>query len=747
MSQSPYAQVGPRLVQLGYSAIPIAPGSKAPGVYWPRIGWRLAKKWSRYCTKTPDEADVKTWCGWPDAGVGLCLGPASGVVAVDFDNRPELWPILEKLLPESPVRKRGEKGYTAFYRYTGQVKRQVKFEAGDKPIVEILALGQQTLIPPTIHPTTDCPYVWDGESLLDFPRSGLPTLPDDIYEKFCEALGILPEMVKHTPRVYEVDDVPSLEMVERMLDCISSSCGRDTWIRIGSAIKSAYPGEDGFKLWNQWSKGSDKYKEKEMPGQWRSLKPERGISIGTLYYHAIKEGFEDLGYDIDRRLEGVSDELHPKPQAPEVITDRGEGPAQIDLAIPDDLVESAPGLVGDIARWITSVAIRPQPVLSLAAAIAAVGVIKGHKFATDTDLRTNLYCLGIAKSGSGKNDPIIAIKKLFAAAGCDYLLGKEIGSGPAICPMLEEGDGRAIVLWDEFGHAISAMTAHNAPVHIASIIPEFTKFFSESNSYHAGKVLVAGSRNNIDQPCLAAFCVTVPDILFDSMSSTHAVDGFLARWLMFQADGRPKKNKRPRSFAPPKSIEERVRTLGKRADKVQINRVDDEGKTQIITQVIPKVIPFTPAARERLDLLDDEFDRIAESVEDRNDGTESLWLRAGEHIAKLALTVCDGDEIGEAELDWATRLVKRQCFTLSEAVGERIGRNVTERNLKKVLRIIREAGPEGLYGTEFNRKTQWLSLTERSAIVETLIDSGQIQGPKEKGKKGRGPKPNIFRVL
>ena len=33
MTSSPYAQVGPKLVDQGFSAIPCRPGSKIPGVY------------------------------------------------------------------------------------------------------------------------------------------------------------------------------------------------------------------------------------------------------------------------------------------------------------------------------------------------------------------------------------------------------------------------------------------------------------------------------------------------------------------------------------------------------------------------------------------------------------------------------------------------------------------------------------------------------------------------------------------
>jgi hypothetical protein len=55
----------------------------------------------------------------------------------------------------------------------------------------------------------------------------------------------------------------------------------------------------------------------------------------------------------------------------------------------DDLLR-VPGLVGELADWITATSHRRQPVLALGASIAAVGTILGRKVRTETNLRTNL---------------------------------------------------------------------------------------------------------------------------------------------------------------------------------------------------------------------------------------------------------------------------------------------------------------------------------------------------------------------
>ena len=65
---------------------------------------------------------------------------------------------------------------------------------------------------------------------------------------------------------------------------------RDTWIKIGMAIKSGF-GDDGFHLFDEWSKSSDKYRSKSTSEVWKSFK-YGGISFGSLVYIAKQFGWQ-----------------------------------------------------------------------------------------------------------------------------------------------------------------------------------------------------------------------------------------------------------------------------------------------------------------------------------------------------------------------------------------------------------------------------------------------------------------------
>lgn len=81
-----------------------------------------------------------------------------------------------------------------------------------------------------------------------------------------------------------IDDLPSL------LQYISPDVDRQTWIKVGNAIKTEF-GENGFSYWDNWSAGASTYKQKEAMTTWRSLKAGKN-SFGVLVNMAKERGWE-----------------------------------------------------------------------------------------------------------------------------------------------------------------------------------------------------------------------------------------------------------------------------------------------------------------------------------------------------------------------------------------------------------------------------------------------------------------------
>ena len=124
-----------------------------------------------YCDRLPSAIEVEIWKGWPDAGVCVAIDHELKVIDIDTDDA-EIMAAILRTLPDSPVKKRGNKGFSAFYRGSQAIVNTPLSIAGADGkairVVDLLAHGRQTVLPPTIHPTTGRPYEWlTADTLID----------------------------------------------------------------------------------------------------------------------------------------------------------------------------------------------------------------------------------------------------------------------------------------------------------------------------------------------------------------------------------------------------------------------------------------------------------------------------------------------------------------------------------------------------------------------------------------------------
>jgi hypothetical protein len=190
------------LIERGFAAVPIMPGTKRPGFFFAGMWIGLANWQMRFSGGPPPVTERERWAAG-DAGVGVVAGQAShGLIAVDIDSEdPAIQATLRTVLPPTHVRKTGARGETLFYHGPGIAQSQ-SWDIAGKRIVDLIGPGRQTVLPPTIHPDTRTPYRWSGsQSLEDLQPHELPTLPADIAEQITAALlplGYRPEPPPHS---------------------------------------------------------------------------------------------------------------------------------------------------------------------------------------------------------------------------------------------------------------------------------------------------------------------------------------------------------------------------------------------------------------------------------------------------------------------------------------------------------------------------------------------------------------------
>ena len=69
------------------------------------------------------------------------------------------------------------------------------------------------------------------------------------------------------------------------------SDARETWLSMAMAIKSEV-GDEGFDVWDAWSRTSDSYNQAAARSVWKSCRGS-GITIGSLFHEAKRHGWRD----------------------------------------------------------------------------------------------------------------------------------------------------------------------------------------------------------------------------------------------------------------------------------------------------------------------------------------------------------------------------------------------------------------------------------------------------------------------
>ena len=206
MTDRIFEAFAPRYWAAGLPVIPLRPRNKMPDI----------NNWSLYGRQMPSELEQGHWlASFPKGNIGLPLGPASGICIIDIDTEDaELDRAIREICGPTPWVRVGKKGAALAYRFEGQKNFKLRGADGGM-LCEFLGLGNQVVLPPSIHPDTNQPYtatadLWD---VMD----QLPFLGEDIEDKLRALLGAKGFEIGAGGRSSPIDIVPAGERDVQMV--------------------------------------------------------------------------------------------------------------------------------------------------------------------------------------------------------------------------------------------------------------------------------------------------------------------------------------------------------------------------------------------------------------------------------------------------------------------------------------------------------------------------------------------------
>jgi hypothetical protein len=175
-AMSAFADHALELLRNGFSPLPLR-RNRLPL----HPGWQAL----RTTPMTPDAIAGERWYG---LGVMCGYGDLLGI-DVDVDDR-DIVAAVARSIPKSNCAKFGSKGFTVMYRATSEIRnRKFKATGNPKPIVEVLSLGNMTVVPPTWHPGAGREYQWcTPGSLFNLTAPELVGLDPEHIEALAKAL-------------------------------------------------------------------------------------------------------------------------------------------------------------------------------------------------------------------------------------------------------------------------------------------------------------------------------------------------------------------------------------------------------------------------------------------------------------------------------------------------------------------------------------------------------------------------------
>lgn len=292
-------------VKCGFFVIPLVANGKAlpPKDY--KVTYANASNNTRVIRRWfhPEEG---RFAGW---NIGIATGREGGCFVIDVDRHGDEDGIanmraLEEAhgqLPIGPSQKTPNGGYHYLFRWqenatssTNKIAPGVDTRGGDVNTCR----GHIVAFPSKVNGKQ---YEWVSSGPLPMipewvmDKMGVAWKPKSDRPKYASGAGRGNENVT-------VDDfektVPE-DQVIRMLDSIDpDDLSYEEWYRVGMAIKSQYPGPEGLKMWDDWSKDGYRYKKGECDIRWNGFSEEGTVRMGTLFYMAKERGWEPQEDDV-----------------------------------------------------------------------------------------------------------------------------------------------------------------------------------------------------------------------------------------------------------------------------------------------------------------------------------------------------------------------------------------------------------------------------------------------------------------
>lgn len=387
--------------------------------------------------------------------------------------------------------------------------------------------------------------------------------------------------------------------------------------------------------------------------------------------------------------------------------------------VPETMLK-VPGFVANVMNFCLETAPYPNPVMAFCGAMTLQGTLAGRKVRDEFDNRTNLYLLGLANSGAGKDRP----RKVNQEIMLEVNLANQIGDAFASAEGIEDrmyATPTMLFQTDEMDSLLLAMRDGNDGRN-ERVMQSLLKFFSSANGIYPMRVKAGDDPLFINQPCLSIFGTAIAKHFYEALSSKMLSNGFVARMSILEPG---KRGHGQRSFTTP--VPPSILSVATWWSKFS------PGNTGNLSTVNPKplIVPFAPETLELIDNIRRQTEIAYDNFEAKNDQMGmAIWARATEKVHRFALTyACSVNHmaamITPEAIQWAWKLVEHQTKRMIAMAKLHSYEGDFDQRQKKALQAIKAKG--GMMSQEqLTKALRTIPCREREEVITNLVLTKQI---------------------
>jgi len=681
--------------------------------------------WERFFKRMPTELELEEWYKWPQAGIGLLTGKQSGVIGLDRDYDTKGTDALDALIPYTPVKKKGAKGYTAFFRYNGE--KSCSFNINKIRVLDVLSDGRQTLMPGTLHPDGHT-YIYLTEDLLeDYDPADLPMLSADFFDKVAQVLepyqteedkkyqrktvalppneGVINTDRSISAQYYHDLNQQALAYLEDWVPRIVPHAKRDgagwrtvakwrgaTNPNVGINPKGIFDFGGNYGMTPidlvMYSNGLPFGKAAEALRACLKIIEAEPIVFG----HGVTQAADNPALPAPAKVIPLpwAKPVAPVQLPPSTSADPGR-------ALPN-FIANPPGMLGEITRWIVATAPKSQHELALAAAIALGSVVMGRTYRSQFGNWTSLYIVMVAKSTEGKEHPQACVERALKDADLEHLIGGSgyTSAGAVYSALLKHPCHVSTV--DEMGKLLK-MSRANGQANTEAALDKLIEAFGRMDGVlrpptYSTMTLSKGQATQVERvvhnPAITLLGATTPATFYENLTDDLVKDGFLGRCIVVESK-QPRQLLRfvDRDGAPQKVIDW---CKAVHVSMVKTGNLADVGPAEMPPSIIE--LPFAESCMPLFQAFEQELNDSKDANE--AEGFDVLLGRTLEKAMKLAMIVCKADDPNHREVlpehvRWAIEYVRHYDMSLIRAVKRERITSQTDGDIKRAINFIKNA--------------------------------------------------------